>query len=397
VFFYFCKGKNNMQLSKLVDKIAGSPTLILNAKANKLKSEGSPVIHLGGGEPHSLTPPDAIASGIEKLKTGKVKYTPSGGIPKLKQAILNHTLKIYSKKLLPENVLVSNGAKQSIFNFLLAVIDEGDEVIFPAPYWVSYPEMAKLARGVPVIVNPPENSFEPSFESIKNAVTKKTKAILINSPNNPSGAVYSNKLIEEIVSFCENKKIYLLMDDIYRQLTFENIKPAVCYDYAKNTDNLMVINGISKAYGMTGFRIGWALGSSKIIAAMTKIQAQTVSCPSDLSQVCAVGALEGNQKCIQELVSHLEENRKILLSELAKIKKVKVIEPQGTFYCLADFSAYEKNSDKLAEYLIEKAMVVTIPGSGFGMEGHLRISYCGAKQDVYEGINRIRKVLDGEI
>lgn len=383
-----------MKLGKLCDIISDSPTLMLDAKAKKLISEGKPLIHLGGGEPHSPTPPDAIQTALIKLKTGKIKYTASGGTSELKKAVINHTKKIYGKTLSENNILISNGAKQAIYNFLLSVIDPQDEVIILAPYWVSYPEMVKLCRAKPIIISPPGNSFEPLIEDIEKAITPETKAILVNSPNNPSGAVYCDKFMESIVKLCETKKIYILVDDIYRQLVFEGIKPAVVYDYAKNTDNLVVINGISKAYGMTGFRIGWALSSQKLNNAMTKMQSQTVSCPSDLSQAAAVGALQGNQKCIDDLINHLEKNRNVLLSELSKIKKVKVIKPQGTFYCLADFSAYDKDSNRLADYLIEKALVVTIPGKGFGLEGHLRISYCSSLEDVSEGINRIRLALD---
>jgi aspartate aminotransferase len=383
-----------MQLSKLSKIIGDSPTLMLDAKAKQLAAAASPVIHLGGGEPHSLTPPNAVRAGIEKLKSGKIKYTKTGGTPEIKKAVINHTKQIYGKTLGMENILISNGAKQAIFNFLLAAVNAQDEVIFPAPYWVSYPEMVKLCGGTAVIVKPPQNSFEPDFKDIQAAVTPKTKAILINSPNNPSGAVYSNKFIESVVHFCETEKIYLLMDDIYRQLVFDGIKPAVCYDYCRNSDNIIVINGVSKAYGMTGFRIGWALANEKLIKAMTKMQAQTVSCPSDLSQVCVAAALNSGQKCVDELVSQLQENRNILLGELSKIKKAKAVEPQGTFYCLADFAAYDKDSNRLAQFLIEKAMVVTIPGRGFGMDGHLRLSYCGSKEDVLKGVRRIRFALD---
>ena len=383
-----------MDISKLAETIGDSPTLQLNAKAKHLKEEGKPVIHLGGGEPHSLTPKSAIDAGIEKLKSGKVKYTASGGTKSLKEAVVKHTERVYGIKVKPENILISNGAKQAIYNFLLAAINPGDEIIFPAPYWVSYPEMTKLSGAKPIVISPPKNSFEPAIEDIRSAVTKKTKVIMLNSPNNPSGAVYSNKLIEQVVKLCREKNIYLLADDIYRQLVFDGIKPASIYDFAGNTDNLVAINGVSKAYGMTGFRMGWAIANEKLIKAMTKMQVQTVSCPCDLSQTCAEAALNGSQKCITELVDTLQDNRNTMLNALSKIKKVKVIEPQGTFYCLADFSEYEKDSNKLAQRLIEKALVVTIPGVGFGMEGHLRISYCGSKEDVVEGTERIRLALD---
>jgi len=383
-----------MHISKLASELGDSATLALNAEAARLKENGEAVIHLGGGEPASPAPEAAIKAGIAKLQTGRVKYTPVSGTKKMKEAVIRYTQRHYGKTPLLSEVLVSGGAKQALYNFLLSAVDPGDEVIFPAPYWVSYPDMVRLCGGVPVIVQPPKGSFEPKAADLKAAATAKTRAIILNSPNNPSGEVYSRELVREMAEFCAERKIYLVQDDIYHQLVFSDARPVSCYDFAKDHSHLVVINGVSKLYGMTGFRIGWSIAGKSLTAAMNRVQGQTTSCPSDLSQECAQAALDGDQSCVAELRKSLFENRDALLAELKNLKKLKVAPPKGTFYCLADFSAYEPDSSKLCKYLLEKALVVTVPGKEFGMEGHLRLSYCGKKEDILEGARRIYWALE---
>lgn len=378
-----------MKISKLALNLADSPTLKLNAKANQLKAEGKAVIHLGGGEPESPAPETAIKAGTEKLRGGKVKYTPVGGTADMKKAVIAYTERCYGKKVGPENVLVSGGAKQALYNFFLSVIEPGDEIIYPAPYWVSYPEMIKLCGGVPVAVAPRPGTFEADLSAIEKAITPKTQALILNSPNNPSGTVYPEEVVRGAVELCERKGIYLVMDDIYHQLVFGGEKTSSCYKFGRNHDNIVVINGVSKLYGMTGFRIGWAVANKELIAVMNKMQGQTTSCPSDLSQAACAAALNGPQDCVADLVKSLEHGRKLLLDGLKPLSKLKVSPPRGTFYCLADFSAYNKDSGALCQFLLEKALVVTVPGREFGMEGHLRISYCGKPEDIAEGARRI--------
>lgn len=377
--------------------IAESPTLRLNEEAQLLRERGQPVVHLGIGEPKNKAPISAILSSAAKLNTGDIKYSPTDGDLSLKKAIIQYTEENYGRVVEPENVIVSSGAKQSIFNLLYAVLNPQDEVIMLAPYWVSYPEMVKMVHGVPVIVTPEDGGLHPRMEDISRAVSSSTKAIIVNSPNNPSGLVFSKEFIAEVVEFCEKKNIYLITDDIYHKLVFDGKKAASCYEFTNRNledSRVIVINGISKLYGMTGFRIGWAIAPRKLVQVMTNIQAQTTSCPSVILQAAAEGALTGLQSVVEGLRLMIENNRNIMMQELGSFKGIRVTRPDGTFYCLPDFRAYSINSVELSEFLLRKALVVTVPGKEFGMEGHLRLSYAGSVKDITEGIARIRWALD---
>ncbi len=383
-----------MKLSNLSNVVGDSPTLKLNARANALKKQGLDLIHLGGGEPEYPAPQACIDAIVDATKKGKIKYTPTAGTPELKAAVVKYTLDNYNKQVEPANIIISGGAKQALYNFLLSAIDPGDEVIFPAPFWVSYPEMVTMVGGKSVIVKPAKG-FAPTLEEITSKVTSKTKAILLNAPNNPSGTVFEEAFIKGIVEFCEAKGLFLVMDDIYHKLTFDGKKCVSAFNYAKNASNLVIINGVSKLYGLTGLRIGWAVSENKeLIAAMGRMHSQSTSCNAFLSEVGATAALMGDQACIEDLRKQLEDRRSAALEELSKIKDIKVTVPGGTFYTLVDFSAYNAKSIELSEFLLDKALVAAVPGEPFGMEGHLRISYCGAKENIINGIRRIRWALD---
>ena len=386
-----------MSLSLIAKSIKASPTLALNEKAAILREKGDPVIHLGGGEPKSRAPMDALLSAVNMLNSGEVRYAPADGIPELKKSIIRYTEEYYHRKVNPENVIASSGAKQSIMVALQAILNPQEEVLFPAPYWVSYPDMAKLVGAIPVPVLPEDGTFYPRLKDIEMRVGTYTKAIIINSPNNPSGAMYSEEFISDIVDFCERKGIYLIMDDIYHRLVFDGRKPISAYDYTKKSveeSKLLIINGVSKQYAMTGFRIGWAVGNKKLIEAMSNIQGHQTSGPSVLLQKAAVGALNGIQSGVESLRVTLENNRNVLVEQLRSFEGVKVNVPDGTFYLFADFSAYEKDSQKLSQFVIDKVMVLTVPGKEFGLDGHLRISYCGTIKDITEGIERMKWALD---
>jgi aspartate aminotransferase len=386
-----------MNLSRLASSIAESPTLKLNALAKSMQAQGIPVIHLGGGEPKNKAPRSAVEAGTAYLAAGDVKYTPSAGTASLRKAAAEYTEKNYGRKAAAENIIISSGAKQTLYNLLFTLLDPGDEVIFPAPYWVSYPEMVRMTGGVPVMVPSSTETHTPRAEDLLGAVTPRTKAILLNSPNNPSGALYGADLIEELVRFCEKKDIWLIADDIYHKLVFDGIQapnPCAYTDRGVEESRLIILNAVSKIYGMTGFRIGWAVAPKQIISVMNNIQAATTSCNSGVLMAAAEAALNGPQEGVGELVSLLETNRDALLKSLAEIPGVRVVKPHGTFYSLPDFSAFGKDSMTLCNLLLEKAFVVTVPGKEFGAENHLRISYCGSRADVVEGIARIRWVLD---
>jgi aspartate aminotransferase len=388
-----------MSVSKLASSIAESPTLKLNEQARILRAKGEPVIHLGTGEPKNKVPISAILSSAAKLTSGEVKYTPTDGIPTLKKAIVQYMEEHYNKLAAPENIIVSTGAKQSIYNILLSLVNPQDEVILLAPYWVSYPEMVKLVYGVPVIVTPVDGTFYPRMEDIEQNVSSYTKAILLNSPNNPSGAIYEAEFIAQLVEFCENRGIYLIADDIYHKLVFDGQQAPNVYEYTDKdleSSRLIVVNGVSKVYGMTGFRIGWAVAPRKLVEVMTNVQGQITSHASVISQVAAKGAMTGVQSVVESLRMTIQNNRDVMVNELAAVEGVRLTQPQGTFYCLPDFRAYSEDSAELASFLLKKALVVTVPGSAFGMQGHLRLSYAGAVKDVTEGIGRIKWALDPE-
>jgi aspartate aminotransferase len=386
-----------MNLSKLAMSLGQSATLKLNEVANNLKAEGKPVIHLGGGEPEEKIPRGALEESGKMLDSGFVRYTPVSGTPALKKEIAAYTEKHYGVKPGPKNIVVASGAKQAIYNFLVSVVDPGDEVIFPAPYWVSYPEMVRLAYGNPVIVRPREGELLAKAADIEAHVTSRTKAILLNSPNNPSGQVYPEEFIRAMVELCEDCGIYLLMDDIYNRLVFDGLKAPSAFGFTQkplNESLIVSINGVSKTFSMTGYRIGWSVANEAVTQAMVKVQAQVSSCPSALSQAAAAGALRDGDGFVETLREGLQKKRDVMVAELSKLKKVKLHKPQGTFYSFPDLSAYDKDSTKLSNRLLEKAMVVTVPGVEFGLEGHLRLSYCGAEKDIIEGVARIRKLLD---
>jgi len=386
-----------MSLSQLARSIKESPTLKLNETAAILRDKGEPVIHLGGGEPKSKAPIDAVVNCATQLNAGDIKYAPADGLPAMKKAIVRYTDEHYSRSVSPDHIVVSSGAKQAIMNVLYAILDPKDEVIFPAPYWVSYPEMVKLAGGVPVIVTPEDGTFRPAVREIADMIGSYTKAIIINSPNNPCGAMYSKDFIAEIVQLCEKRNLYLIMDDLYNRLVFDGKAAPNCYEFSTedvSRTKLVVVQGVSKMYAMTGFRIGWAIANPELAEAMGNIQSHQTSGPATPSQWAAVGALNGVQSSVESLRLTLENNRNVMIERLRAFAGVKVSKPDGTFYCFPDFSAYDKDSNKLARFLLDKVRVVTVPGKEFGMEGYLRLSYCGTIKDTMEGLERIKWALD---
>jgi len=386
-----------MNLSTLASSIAESPTLRLNEEARLLRERGEAVIHLGIGEPKNRAPMTALLGAAAKLNTGDVKYVPTDGLPGLKKAIIRYTEENYDRLVAPENVIVSAGAKQSIFNILYTILNPQDEVIILAPYWVSYPEIVKMCYGIPVTVRPEDGTFHPRFEDIERVVTSSTKAIIINSPNNPSGIIFSDEFIATIVDFCERKGIYLIADDIYHKLVFDGKHPAPAYRFTnKDIENskIIVVNGVAKLYGMTGFRIGWAIAPRKMVEVMTNVQSQVTTCVSPFLQTAAEAALTGMQSIVEQLRLTIQNNRDVIMNELHAFTDVKCVKPQGTFYCLPDFRAYKQDSVELSNFLLRRAYVVTVPGKEFGMEGHLRLSYAGSVKDITEGIARIKWALD---
>lgn len=391
-----------MSLSQIANAIPASPTIALNEEARLLKEKGEAVIHLGIGEPKNKTPITAILSSAAKLAGGDVKYVPTDGTPSLKKAIVRYSEENYDLVVAPQNIIVSDGAKQSLFNILFTICNPQDEVIVLAPYWVSYPEMIRMMGAIPIIVTPEDGGFIPSFEEIERVIGSYTKAIIVNSPNNPSGMLYPEEIIKKIVDVCERKGIYMICDDIYHKLVFDGLEAIPACKYTKrDVENSMIIlvNGVAKLYGMTGFRVGWAIASRKLVAIMTNVQSQTTTCVSPVLQAAAEGALTGMQSMVESLRLSIQNNRDVLMQELHSFTDIICRKPQGTFYALPDFSAYcrnsiAKNSVELCQFLLKKVLVVTVPGKEFGMENHLRISYAGSVKELIEGIDRMKWALD---
>jgi aspartate aminotransferase len=386
-----------MKLSKLASEIAESPTFALNEEARLLRERGEPVINLGIGEPKNKTPINAILSSAAKLSSGEVKYTPPDGTIPLKKAIIRYTEENYDRLVAPENVLVTNGAKQSLFNILYSILNPQDEAIILAPYWVSYPEIIKMCNARPVVVTPEDGTFTPRFEDIEQAVTSYTRAIIVNSPNNPSGVIYPPELIEKLVDFCERNGIFYISDDIYHKLTFDRKEAVPAYRFTKKDiedSYIVVVNGVSKLYGMTGFRVGWVLAPQALVRVMTNVTVQVTSGVSPISQAAAEGALNGMQSVVEALRLQIENNRNVLLQEMKAFTGARLVPPDGTFYVLPDLRAFNSSSIEVARFLLKKAMVVTVPGKEFGMEGHIRLSISGSVKDITEGMARIRWALD---
>lgn len=386
-----------MKLSKLASDIAESPTLALNEEARLLRERGEAVINLGIGEPKNKTPISAVLASGAKLTSGEVKYTPPDGLPSMKKAVIRYTEENYGRLVAPENVIITNGAKQSLFNIFYSILNPQDEVIVIAPYWVSYTEMIKMCLGIPVVVTPEDGTFTPRFEDIELAVTSSTRAIIVNSPNNPSGAIYPPELIGKIVDMCERKGIFMICDDIYHKLTFDKNVAAPAYSFTKKDvdySHVIVVNGVAKLYGMTGFRVGWVVAPRELVKVMTNVLAQTTSCVSPLAQAAAEGALNGLQSVVEALRLQIQNNRDVVLQEMRTFAGARLIEPKGTFYALPDLRAFNGNSVELSRFLLKKALVVTVPGREFGMEGHIRISFAGSIKDITEGVARIKWALD---
>lgn len=382
-----------MKLSKRVINIKPSLTLSITAKAKEMKKQGIDVISLGAGEPDFDTMTHIKYAAKKAIDDGFTKYTPTSGIIELKEAIVR---KLYEENKLsykPANILVSNGAKQALFNIIMSLIDEGDEVIIPVPYWVSYSEIVKLALGKPVFLK--TKNFRINPRDLENAITSKTKMLILNSPNNPTGVVYDEKELKEIAKICVKHNIIVLSDEIYEKLVYGKKHISIA-SFNKNIFKLtIVINGVSKSYAMTGWRIGYAAGDEEVIKAATKLQDHTTSNPSSISQKAALAALEGDQDHIPKMVYEYKKRRDFMVDRLNKIDGVYALRPEGAFYVFADVSKlYGKDitgSVDFCEKLLERANVAAIPGAAFGDDRFIRLSYAAAMVNIQRAMDRIAK------
>jgi aspartate aminotransferase len=395
-------------ISQRAQSIIPSPTLSIDAKAKALKQKGIDIINFGIGEPDFDTPKNIKEVAITAINSGFTKYCPVPGTLEIKNAIINKLKRDNNTTYLPDEIIVSSGAKHSLYNLFQAIIDPEDEVIIPAPYWVSYTDMVILAGGKPIIINTTDkNNFKITSDLIKKVITSKTKAIIINSPSNPTGVTYCQNELKEIAQVCLENKILIISDEIYEKLVYDNFKfTSIVQAYPQVKDTAILINGVSKAYAMTGWRIGYAAGNKEIISAMTKIQSQSTSNASSISIKAAVEALNGTQEYVEIMRKEFEKRRNYIVERLNSIEGINCIKPEGAFYVFPNissilcksFNGKNINSDiEFADYLLNQARIAVVPGTAFGAKGYIRISYATSIENIQKGIGRLENALKNKI
>jgi aspartate aminotransferase len=370
----------------------------------ELRAQGRDIVSLSAGEPDFDTPPHIREAAIEAIHNGQTRYTQVDGTPELKAAILSKFRQDNGLEFSAEQVIVSNGAKQSLFNLMTVLLNRGDEVVVPAPYWVSYPDMVKLADGQPAILAASaENDFKITARELSNTLNDSTRLLILNSPSNPTGKVYSEEGYQALGEvLAEHPKVFIACDDIYEHIywgeapyrTLLNVCPELA-------DRTVIVNGVSKGYAMTGWRIGYLAGPADLVAAMRKVQGQSTSCPSSISQAAAMAALEGPQDCVEEMRQAFRRRHEYLIDALSEIPGVDCPDCEGAFYAFPSFQEvidqrqHLRDDVDLATWLLEEAGVATVPGAAFGGPGHLRLSYAASRDQLQEAIRRIRQAVEG--
>lgn len=376
--------------------ISESMTLAISAKANQMKQDGADIVSFGAGEPDFNTPEYIRTAAIKRIEKGGNGYTAASGLPELKSAIC--------KKLKTDNeldyqnnqIVVSSGAKHSLFNALQAICNPGDEVIIPSPYWVSYYELVKMADAEPILIEgPASSSFKVTAADIESVITEKTKALMINSPNNPTGAVYTEEELKSIATLAEKYDLFIISDEIYEKLIYGETHVSIAkFAY----DRTILVNGLSKAYAMTGWRIGYTASSKEIAKVMSNIQSHATSNPNTIAQYASIEALTGDQSPIEEMRLAFDERRKFMVERISRIPNITCVEPKGAFYVMVDISSYfgktvdgvpVNSSIDFASVLLDKAMVSVIPGIAFGVDNYIRLSYATSMKNIEEGLNRL--------
>jgi aspartate aminotransferase len=385
-------------ISDSLKRIKPSPTIAVTQKARELRAAGKDVIGLGAGEPDFDTPENIKNAAIKAIKSGDTKYTAVDGTPVLKKAIVDKFKRENKIKYTIDQITVGTGGKQVLYNAFMATLNKGDEVIIPAPFWVSYPDMVLLAGGKPKIVKCTEKEgFKLTASKLKKAITKKTKWVILNSPSNPTGAGYSKKEIEDLARvLIRNKKVHILSDDIYEHIRYDNFNFYTIAQNSKLKDRTLTMNGVSKSYAMTGWRIGYAAGPKDIIKAIGKIQSQSTSNPSSISQAAAVEALNGNQGFIKKRSKAFKERRDFVVKSLNAIKGINCLTPNGAFYVfpscrgLLNKKTKIKTDTEFVQKLLEQSNVAVVQGSAFGLDGYFRISYATSMKNLKKAMERIK-------
>ena len=381
-----------MEISERAAQLTPSLTLSIDSKAKAMKAEGIDVCGFGAGEPDSDTPEHIKRAAIEALEAGFTKYTPNAGIPELRQAIADKLAADNGLNYRAGQVIVSNGAKHACYNAILATCQPGDEVIIPAPYWVSYPDMVRLVGAEPVIVPTSErNGWKMRAEDFENAMTPRTKMLIMNSPGNPTGSVYTREELEAIVNVAAEEDIYVLSDEIYEKLVYDDAKHVSIGSLSKEAYDLTItINGFSKSYAMTGWRLGYLAAPDAVSRAVDSIQSHTSSNPSSFSQYGALAALKGDQQPLADMREEFDMRRNYMFDRISKISNVTAIKPQGAFYILVNISQLGLSSQNFADRLLSKANVAVVPGAAFGDDRTVRFSYATSLDVIKKGLDRFQ-------
>ncbi len=373
-------------------QVMGSTTLAITARANELKAQGVDVVSFAAGEPDFDTPDYIKEAAVKAINSGFTKYTPSSGTEELRLAVAEKFKRDNGLDYKPNQIVVGCGAKHSIFNAVMVLCDAGDEVLIPAPYWVSYPEMVKIAGATPqYIQTTQETAFKVTPQQLKAAITPRTRLLILNSPSNPTGSVYSRRELEAIAQICVAGGIYVIADDIYEKLLYSAEPFTSIASLGKDIYDLTItVNGVSKAYSMTGWRIGYAAGPSEIMGYMRNLQDHSTSNPTSISQKAAVAALKAPEDSIKAMRQEFKARRDLMMSLVDGIPGVGYIKPEGAFYLFCDFSKYGLCAD-LAKRILNEVNVAVIPGDGFGAEGYLRLTFCTSQERIREGVSRIKE------
>jgi aspartate aminotransferase len=381
-----------MEISERAAQLTPSLTLSIDSKAKAMKAEGLDVCGFGAGEPDSDTPEHIKRAAIEALEAGFTKYTPNAGIPELRQAIADKLAADNGLNYRAGQVVVSNGAKHACYNAILATCQPGDEVIIPAPYWVSYPDMVRLVGAEPVIVPTSErNTWKMRPEDFENAMTPRTKMLIMNSPGNPTGSVYTREELEAIVNVAAEEDIYVLSDEIYEKLVYDDAKHVSIGSLSKEAYDLTItVNGFSKSYAMTGWRLGYLAAPDAVARAVDSIQSHTSSNPSSFSQYGALAALKGDQQPLADMREEFEMRRNYMFDRISKISNVTAVKPQGAFYILVNISQLGLSSQNFADRLLSKANVAVVPGAAFGDDRTIRFSYATSLDVIKKGLDRFQ-------
>ena len=395
-----------LKISKKSSAISPSPTLAIDSKFKEMKKEGIPVVGFGAGEPDFNTPENIKNAGIEAIKNNITKYTPASGTLELKAAVCQKLKRDTGLEYSTSNIVISNGGKHSLTNTFTCICDPGDEVILPAPYWVSYPEMIKLADAVPVIIEgAEENNFKFTAEQLESAITSKTRALVLNTPSNPTGMVYTKDELEKIAEIAVKNNIYIIFDEIYEKLVYEGEHTNIATLGDEIRDLTIIVNGLAKTYAMTGWRIGFVAANKKLAKAMGNIQSHATSNPNSIAQAAAVEALNGDQSIIETMKKTYIERRDYMVDKINSIDGLSCKTPHGAFYVFMNvkdvlnkehYGKMINTANELCQDILDRALVALVPSEGFGVDGYVRLSYATSMDTIKTGLDRIEKYLKGE-